>query len=614
MTDTSQFTTFHPPRGRRRSRPVHAVVALAATIVGCVVASPALSQQSQQHAPPESPAVPADALPDVSLTGPLLYQIMAAEVALQRGEAGAAYSTYMSVAKQTRDPRLARRAVEIAFGGRASTQALEAAQLWRELAPRSAEAAQMLAAMLVANNRYVDAAPMLAAQLKSAANPIEELGRIQRTLARGPDRAGAFKLLDDLAQPYRDDARGAFDVRLILAGGAHAAGLTARAAQEARAALQLQPGSERAALVAAQLLARPDGKDSVDGRAQALALLQDFLERKPESAEVRLNFARLLISDNKLPAARDQFGELLKRDERNLDALYALGVLALEGKPPRTEARSFFARYLKALEEAPGAGRDPHPAYLNLARIAEDERKYDEALQWLERVDDGEQFVTARARQALVLGKLKRVDEGRSLLAATAAESSRTEEEKTQIVVAEGQLLREAKRYAESFTVLSAALAKSPDNTSLLYDTAMAAEKLDHVDVMETHLRRMMKLKPDDAHAFNALGYTFADRNMRLQEAEELVAQALKLSPADAYILDSMGWVYYRLGNLAKAREYLERAWASKPEGEVGAHLGEVLWQMGEREQARRVWREAHAVEPDNEALSTTLARFKVKL
>jgi len=131
---------------------------------------------------------------------------------------------------------------------------------------------------------------------------------------------------------------------------------------------------------------------------------------------------------------------------------------------------------------------------------------------------------------------------------------------------------------------------------------------------METHLRRMMQLKPDDAHAFNALGYTFADRSTRLQEAQELLAQALKLSPNDAYIQDSMGWAYYRLGDLPKAREYLERAWQSRPEAEVGAHLGEVLWQMGERDAARRIWRESTATEPDNESLRATLVRLKVRL
>ncbi len=585
---------------------------LAGTIVGCSsIAQP--NAGTTQPTVEEKPAAPAvDALPDVDLTGALLYQIVAAEVALQRGDAGSAFATYMNVARQTRDPRLARRAAEIALGGRAPAQALEAVQLWRELAPHSSEATQTLAAVQVANGRYQDAAPLLKQQIAGAASPVDELARVQRTLARAPDRAGAFALLESLAVPYRDDpARGA-DVRLILASGAHAAGLPQRAAQEARAAVELQPDSERANLAAAQLLAQPDAKDNAEGRKQALGLLRGFLQRRPESSDARLMYARLLINDNDLPAARQQFGEMLKRDAKNLDALFAMGVLTLDSKPPRNESRGYFERYLKALEAAPGT-RDPDPAYMNLARIAEEERKYDEALKWLERIDDGEQYLTARLRQALLLGRMKRVDEARKLLADLAAQPTRSEEEKVQVVVAEGQLLREARRYRESFDLLEAALAKAPDNTNLLYDTAMAAEKLDRIDVMETHLRRMIELKPDNAQAYNALGYTFADRNLRLQEAQQLVAQALKLSPNDGYILDSMGWVYYRLGDLPKAREFLERAWKGRPEGEVGAHFGEVLWLMGERDAARRVWREAVALEPDNELLRATLARFKVK-
>lgn len=588
---------------------------LAGAIVGCAsVAQPTAPAEPSPAASASEPAANAgDGLPEVDLTGPLLYQIMAAEVALQRGEAGSAFATYLAVARQTRDPRLARRATEIAFGMRAQSQAAEAAQLWYELAPRSSEAAQTLAVIQIAGGRYQDAAPLLAQQIGSAANPIDELARVQRTLARGPDRAGAFALLETLAAPYRDDLMRGADVRLILASGAQAAGLAERAAQEARAAVKLQPDSERTNLLAAQLLAHPDAKDAAAARAQALDLLREFLQRKPDSPDARLAYARLLIVDNKVPAARDEFAEVLRRDADNLDALYAMGVLTLDGKPPRTESRAFFERYLKALEGAPGR-RDPDPAYLNLARIAEEERKFDEALQWLERIDDGEQYLPARLRQALVLGKMKRVDEARKLLAELAVDAARSDEEKAQVVLAEGQLLRAAGRHREAYDLLAVAVAKAPDNTNLLYDAAMAAEKLDRIDVMETHLRRMMQLKPDDAHAYNALGYTFAERNLRLKEAQQLIKKALTLSPDDGYILDSMGWVHYRLGDLPKAREYLERAWQSRPEGEVGAHLGEVLWKMGERDAARRIWREAGATDPDSELLRATLARLKARL
>jgi tetratricopeptide (TPR) repeat protein len=286
-------------------------------------------------------------------------------------------------------------------------------------------------------------------------------------------------------------------------------------------------------------------------------------------------------------------------------------VLSLETPALRADARRLFERYLKLLEQNPGVERDPDPAYLNLARIAEEDKRYAEALQWLDRIGGGEQYVNARVRRALVLGKMKRVEEGRKVLAETPAASN---EERTQIVLAEAQLLREAKRYRDAYDVLAQALARAPDDTGLLYDAAMAAERLDKLDVMEGHLRQLIKLRPDYAHAYNALGYTFADRNIRLQEARELIERALELAPEDGYILDSMGWVYFRLGDLARAREYLERAYKLKPEAEVAAHLGEVMWAQGEREAARRLWREYRKKEPDNETLKATLARLKVKL
>jgi tetratricopeptide (TPR) repeat protein len=324
-----------------------------------------------------------------------------------------------------------------------------------------------------------------------------------------------------------------------------------------------------------------------------------------------MTYGRLLIADNQLLPARAQFDEVIKRTPQSLDALYALGVLSMDRTQTRPEARNYFERYLQALESQPDNQRSPDPAYLNLARLSEEDKRYDDAMKWLDRVDDGPQFLNARIRKALLLGKMKRVDDGRRLLAETTPENP---EERSQIIVAGGQLLREAKRYKESFDFLSAALARVPEDPGLLYDTAMAAEKVDRIDVMETHLRKLITIRPDDAQAYNALGYTFAERNQRLGEAKELIARALKISPEDAYILDSMGWVHFRLGEMPEARSQLERAFELRPEAEVAAHLGEVLWAMGERERAREVWRVGIKQDEANDTLRETLRRLKVKL
>lgn len=549
--------------------------------------------------------------PDVDLTGALLYQIMAAELALQRGEPGTAFATYLSVARQTRDPRIARRAAEIAIAGRAGPQALEATALWRELAPESHEARQAHALLLAASGRLGEAEPLFAASLRESQQPAAEFAQIQRALARVDDRAAGFATLERLAAPLLQQPVLAADVYLALAAGAHQAGLPDRAVEAARAALALRPDEQRTVLAAAQLLARPQGKDDPAGRTQALTLLSEFLNRQPGALDIRLTYARLLLADGQRPAAVTQFEQVLVQDAENLDALFALGVLALDDRPPRTRSRNYFEGYLQLLEKTASVTHDPDPAYLNLARIAEDERRFDEALKWLAQVDDGPQVFTARLRQAVVLAKMQRVDEARKLLADT---SPTSDEQRQQLTIADAQVLREARRFKESYQVLATALERSPEDTALLYDAAMAAERIDRIDEMERLLRRLMQLRPDDPHAYNALGYTLAERDQRLPEAYELITKAMTLAPEDAHIIDSMGWVYFRMGNLAKARELLERAFAIRPEAEIGAHLGEVLWAMGERDAARRIWRQVRADEPDNETLSSTLARLQVRL
>ncbi len=556
-------------------------------------------------------AADASGAPDVDLTGALLYQIMAAELALQRGEAGAAFATYLSVARQTRDARIARRAAEIAIAGRAGPQALEATALWRELAPDSREARHAHALLLAGSGRLVEAEPLFAAGLRESQQPAAEFTQIQRALARVEDRGAAFALLQRLAAPLLEQPALAADVQLTLAAAAHQAGLADRAIEAARAALALRPDDQRMVLAVAQLLARPQGKDDAAGRAQALELLAESLRRQPGALEIRLAYARLLIADGQREAAVRQFEQVLAQDAENLDTLFALGVLALDERLPRKRSRGFFESYLQALEKTASATHDPDPAYFNLARIAEDERRFDEALAWLARVEDGQQAFAARLRQAIVLAKAQRIGEARKLLADT---SPASDEQRQQLTLADAQVLREGRRFEESYQVLAAALQRTPDDTALLYDAAMAAERIDRIDEMERLLRRTMQLKPDDPHAYNALGYTLADRNQRLPEAYELIARALQLAPEDAHIIDSMGWAYFRMGNLAKARELLERAFALRPEAEIGAHLGEVLWALGERDAARRIWRQVRADEPDNETLSSTLARLQVRL
>lgn len=565
-----------------------------------VVAAP--SAVAETAAPPI--AERGDRIPNVELSSALMYQLMAAEVAVQRGDVGSAFAVYMKLARETRDPRLARRAAELALQNRAMPQGLEAAQLWLELAPTSSEASQTLAMLYAGSSRFDDAYSLFKAQLQASSNPAEELSRMQRALSRTQDRAGAFTLIERLAQPYAESA----DVKLVLANAAQAGGLNARAIQEARAAVALAPDSQRAVLTAAQYLQATD-------RAAALALLQDFVGRNPAVSDTRLAYARLLIADNKFDLARAQFASLLQADPKNADLVYSMALLSMQGKLP-ADARTYLQRYLELIGSSDGDGsragaRPVEPAYLYLAQIAEDEKQFPVALEWLRKIDGGDEFLTARVREAFVLSKMQRLDEARKLLRTVSVQSA---DEKTQLVLAEAQLLRDAKRHDESYKLLSQALAVAPDSVPLLYDTAMAAERLNQVVVMEKQLRRIIELKPDYAHAYNALGYSLADRNLRLPEALQLIEKAHELAPDDAFIMDSLGWVHFRLGDLKLAREHLQRAYDARPDAEVAVHLAEVLWASGEQDSARKLLREVRAKEPTNPLLKSTLTRLKIGL
>jgi tetratricopeptide (TPR) repeat protein len=558
-----------------------------------------VAAQAPSPAAPTARPKDSDDIPEVPLTGALMYQLMAAELAAQQGELGAAYAIYLKLARETRDPRLARRAAELALQGRALQQSVEAAELWRELAPTSKEAGQALALLYASAGRFDEAYVILAGELKGAPNPALELGRVQRQMSRAQDRQGAFALLERLAKPYIDDA----DVHLVLAAGAHAAGMQERAAAEAKAALVQQPDSERTVLAAVPFLQATD-------RTAALDALARLLAQPGISSEVRLAYARMLVADRQYAAARAQFELLQQADPQNANLVYSLALLSLQGNL-RSDARTYLQRYLALLESQPSEQHDPDQAYLYLAQISEDEKQYDDALKWLRKVEGGEEYIPARVREASVLTKMQRSDEARKLLKGVPANSA---EERLQLLLAEAHVLRETRRYEEAFTLLTQALEKSPDNVALLYDVAMTAEKLDRIEVMERQLRRVMELRPDYAHAYNALGYTFADRNVRLPEALQLIEKAHQLAPEDAYILDSLGWVYFRMGDLPQARKYLQLAYDAKPDPEVAIHLAEVLWATGEQARARVLLREARAKEPGNELLKSTIARLRIGL
>lgn len=542
---------------------------------------------------------PEDPVPSLALSEELLFKLLTSEIAFQRGDWQTAYVTLLSLAQQTRDPRIARRAAEIALSAKQADEAMSAVRLWRSLAPNSEEATQYYLSFIILSDNLSEAQPILEQRLSEARPQTRGLlaFQIQRLLARAKDKAAAFELLEKILAPYLNVP----EARLALAQGAYVRGDMQRAREEAQNSLKLKPDSELAILALVQVT--PD-------KNEAVRLLADFVAKYPKSRDVRMGYARMLIEHKQYAKARAEFETLLKDQPGDLTSLYALGVLAMETKDYKA-AESYLSTYLNQLTAKPDDERDPTQALLLLAQIAEERNDNEAVLKWLSQIEPGEAYVNAQIKRAQIIAKRGDMAGARKLLHEVEAGGER---EKAQLVIAEGQLLRDANQLQEAMKVYREGVKQFPTNTDLLYDYAMAAEKNSQWELMESTLRKIIELAPNNQHAYNALGYSLAERNIRLDEAFALIEKALKLAPDDPFILDSMGWVQFRLGKLQEAEEALRRAYDLRPDVEIAAHLGEVLWVKGQKDAAQKLWRDAQTKDPQNDTLKSTLARLNVSL
>ncbi|WP_409268591.1 tetratricopeptide repeat protein [Massilia sp. BHUDP2] len=541
-------------------------------------------------------------LPKVELTSSMLNQLLKAEFAFRKGDWQGPYLTMLSLAQQTRDPRLARRAAEMAVTARQADDTLAAVRLWRELDPQSDEATQYFVGMVVTSDNIADVEPIFVERLKEA--PPEKRGvllfQIQQLLGRAKDKDAANAMLERVIAPYNDT----FEAHIVRAQAALARGDREAAQRAAQAALAVKPDSEIAVLMMAQVI----GDD-----AKIAPMLEAFLKTHPEAREVRAAHARVLVNQKQYPQARAQFETLLKGRPDDAGNLYALGVLATQMNDAKA-AEGYFTRFVEVLGRNPDDERDPTRALLILAQIADERGDAPGALAWLDKVPAGtdpELLLSAQLRRAQLMAKGGDLAGGRKLLAGLKPIEPA---QQAQVAVAEVQLLRDAGRLLEAYTLMEAAAKRFPKNPDLLYDFALLAEKVGRVEVMEKLLREVMALAPDNHHAYNALGYSLAERNVRLQEAYTLIAKALEMAPGDPFIMDSMGWVQYRLGKLDEAEKYLRNAYALRRDPEIAVHLGEVLFQKGQQAAAQELWREARAKDPQNDTLRSTLARLRQSL
>lgn len=554
--------------------------------------------QTQTEAPPA--AAPSDsatpAAGESALTADVLYRILVGDIALQRGDAALAARAYFEAAKESQEPRLARRATEVALFARQRALALEAAKLWQSLDPTAERARQMVATLTQsgAGNELKAELEHVLADAATNGTLGDAFVQLNQALSAQTDKAAVYRLVVELAKLYPNVAEAQFAV--ALAGfntGLTDIEITAVSVRAADRALVLKPGWERAALIKTDILA----KTSPQG---AISFLNGFLASVPESRAASVALAQLYVEQKRYAEGRDVFQRLSHEDPDDRELQFAVAALSVQMRDFATAQQLFESL------KASGFG-EPGVVSFYLAQIAEENRRYDDAIKLYGEVTEGDRAWTAKLRIAAMMAKKGDITGARRYLSNLKADGMDQRIERTQ---AEAQLLRDGGDNEGAYAVLTAGLVSNPDSADLLYDIAMVAEKLDRLDEAEKRLNQLIALKPDNAQALNALGYTLVDRTQRTAEGLKLIEQALALAPADPFILDSMGWAYYRLGNLEDSEKYLRRALADHSDPEIAAHLGEVLWAKGEQNRAREVWQSQLKQTPDNALLLETVRRL----
>lgn len=569
--------------------PVLGACLLASTIClsGCATNKPVVKAGSESIKVSNSVESP--------LTAEFIYKYLVAEVAGQRGDLATSGSIFYDLAKTTRNPSLAERAAKIAAYGNVSGLTIPAVKLWSELDPSSNEAQQAMTEMLIATGKLNDAKPFLAKLFVKEETRAGGFLYLNSLLNRSSDKAGVLSLVESLAKPYPKLAEAQF----AIAQSAWAASKDDIAMQALSRVDTLKPGWNIAALLKGQVLFGKSPQAAID-------FYQEFLKKYPESTEVRLNMAKLMVSQKQYEAAKKEYPIILNSAKdspakNSAEITAVIGLLSFQSAD-YPAADGYFQQSLAL------GFKDADQLYIYLAQGAEKQNRDDAATTWYNKVQPGQHYLEAQINLANLIARTQSVDKAIEKL--DAIDDLNTEQ---QIIVIQTQagLLAKAKRDQDAFDLLDKAVKNLPNTPELVYDYALAADRIQKFDVMESELRKVIAAKPDFAAAYNALGYSFADRNIRLDEAITLIEKALSISPNDHYMLDSLGWAHYRKGNLDKAINYLQQAYKVNPDPEIAAHLGEVLWQKGKHDEAKKIWNDALAADPKNELLLSTANKFK---
>jgi tetratricopeptide (TPR) repeat protein len=536
-----------------------------------------------------------------ALDAPLFYQLLLGELNVRQGSPGSGFSMLLDAARKTRDPALYQRAVDVALQSRSGDAALQAAQAWKKDIPDATEANRYLLQILLALNRVSEAGEALATSIKSlpASEQNAAIASAPRLFARVQDKKLAAdtvqKALKEALQQRATSAAAWTSVGRMR----REAGQLALAVEATRQGFKAEP-SAQGPLILAMSLAGAAAND-------VMPLLEQAMQGEVPP-ELRLGYARTLINQSQNLAALGELARLNTEHADFADGWLVHGLMLQDmGKPQ--EATHRLQRYISLVEAAQNTevASGLSEALMALAQIAQRQGQLAQAQQWLAQVPANADPIKLASRRADLLAQQGRLEEARQVL--TDIRTS-TPEQAIRKILVQSHWLREHKQAESAYALVKQALSEQANNTDLMSELALVSERLKRYDEMESLLRELIQRKPDDPHAFNALGYSLADRNLRLPEARQLITQALQLAPHDAYIQDSLGWVAFRQGQFQEALQILQAAYRAKPDAEIAAHLGEVLWVMGQTREAAAIWREGLMLKADNDTLLETLKRF----
>ncbi|MBJ2263844.1 hypothetical protein A2T76_11240 [Pseudomonas brenneri] len=551
--------------------------------------------QSMAPVSPQSPApvednTPAPEKPKVysSFSEETVFSLLSAELAGQRNRFDIALDNYVTQAINTQDPGISERAFRIAEYLGADQAALDTALIWAKNAPDDLEAQRAAAIQLARAGRYDDSMVYMEKVLQGKGDTHFDFLALSAADTDQDTRDGLMKSFDRLLQKHPSNGQLVFGKALLL-----------QQDDEPQAALKLLEQNPPEEGEIAPLLLRARLLQSLNRGKEALPLLQKSIKKYPDDKRLRLTYARMLVEQDRMEGAKVEFASLVQQYPDDDELRYSLALVCLEAK---------------AWEEAKGyledlIARESHvdSAHLNLGRIAEERDDPQGALIEYAQVGPGNDYLPAQLRQADILMNNGRTDEAEKRLAAA---RDAEPDYAIQLYLIQAETLSANNQGERAWKILAQALLQYPDDLNLLYTRAMLAEKRNDLAQMEKDLRLIIKRDPDNAMALNALGYTLSDRTTRYAEAKALIEQAHQLNPEDPAVLDSLGWVNYRLGNLDEAERLLRQALERFPDQEVAAHLGEVLWAQGKQREARQIWGKFLKEQPDSPILRSTIKRL----